>query len=211
MAILNKEYTLSLNKSWQPIDTKTIGDAIIKMTANTKEPALAVDISFNETVDEEGNVVPIYDQIIAMQPLPWEQWIQLDVRPYHKAIKTGNGFIRAPLVIINRKYNKVPMCSISFNKKGVWQRDKGVDQYTGQQIPLHEASIDHVIPKSRGGKNTWDNVVITNKKLNNQKGNKLNKEIGLKLLSTPTKPKRVPRSATISNVHQIPEWQIFIK
>ena len=212
MALLTKQYTLSLNKAWQPIDVKSVGDAIIKMTADTAKPAYAVNVTYQEDIDEDGNIIALYDQILGMEPVDWDTWCKLPVRPYHKAIKTSEGYIRAPLVIINRNYNDMPLVRLTLNKKGIYQRDKGIDQYTGKPLALEEATIDHVIPKKRGGGNTWDNVVITNKYTNNKKGHKLNEEAGLTLVNKRLrKPAPIPRSKTIVNVNDIPEWKVFIK
>jgi 5-methylcytosine-specific restriction endonuclease McrA len=72
-------------------------------------------------------------------------------------------------------------------------------------------SLDHVVPRSRGGKNAWENLVWAGKDVNARKGNRLPQEAGLKLLKTPRAPKELPASATIRNAHDIPEWRLFVK
>ena len=65
-----------------------------------------------------------------------------------------------------------------------------VCQLCGQdQGQMH---IDHIIPRSRGGTDNWTNVVGCSKDINSKKGNRLNSEVGLKLLKNPTVPQPVP-------------------
>jgi 5-methylcytosine-specific restriction endonuclease McrA len=71
--------------------------------------------------------------------------------------------------------------------------------------------MDHVLPRSRGGKNAWDNLVWACKDVNARKGNRLPHEAGLKLLSVPRAPKELPASALIRNAHGIPEWRLFVR
>ena len=94
-------------------------------------------------------------------------------------------------------------------KEAVFIRDNGVDGYTGKEIDYSAATIDHVIPKDRGGSDTYDNVVLTTKEINNRKGNKLNSEAGLTLVINPHHPKPLKAYHTIRNVrHQ--DWRNFL-
>jgi 5-methylcytosine-specific restriction endonuclease McrA len=74
-----------------------------------------------------------------------------------------------------------------------------------------EGSLDHVMPRSRGGKNTWENLVWSSKDVNARKGNRLPHEAGLKLLTVPRAPKELPVTALIRNAHAIPEWKLFVQ
>ena len=74
------------------------------------------------------------------------------------------------------------------NKKTVWMRDEGLCQYCEKKMSLSESTIDHVIPKSKGGSHTWENVVISCRKCNQKKGSKLPKECGM----TPRKNPKLP-------------------
>ena len=96
------------------------------------------------------------------------------------------------------------------NGFSVWLRDKGIDQYTGRRLQQEEASMDHVIPRSRGGRHEWENVVLTQKGLNFKKGNHLNSEIGLKLIKKPQAPAPVPASALIGTIRH-PSWRAFLQ
>jgi HNH endonuclease len=70
--------------------------------------------------------------------------------------------------------------------------------------------LDHVLPRSRGGRDEWENLVWSDKAVNSRKGNRLPHETGLKLLHAPRAPKELPVTALLRNVHGIAEWKLFM-
>src|SRR5439155_3431598 len=84
-------------------------------------------------------------------------------------------------------------------------------QYTGKVLKTEEGSLDHVVPRSRGGKDAWENLVWSSKHVNSRKGNRLPHEAGLKLLSVPRAPKELPVSALIRNGHGVADWKLFLE
>jgi 5-methylcytosine-specific restriction endonuclease McrA len=95
-------------------------------------------------------------------------------------------------------------------REALFHRDDGRDIYTGEPIEMEDASIDHIIPRSRGGKDTFENTGLTSKKTNNEKGNQLNSEAGLKIHFKPTAPKEVPLWKTIRKIRH-DDWKFFMK
>jgi hypothetical protein len=73
----------------------------------------------------------------------------------------------------------------------VYKRDRGRCGYCGKDIPQKEATIDHILPKSRGGKTTWKNVVLACKDCNSKKDNMTPDEAGMRLLIKPYNPKKI--------------------
>ena len=73
-----------------------------------------------------------------------------------------------------------------------------------------EGSLDHVVPRSRGGKDEWENLVWSSKDVNARKGNRLPHEASLKLLSAPRAPKELPVTALLRNAHGVAEWKPFL-
>jgi hypothetical protein len=69
----------------------------------------------------------------------------------------------------------------------------------------------HVVPRSRGGKDVWENLVWSAKEVNQKKADRLPHEAGLKLLSVPRAPKEMPVSALIRNSHEVADWKLFIE
>jgi 5-methylcytosine-specific restriction endonuclease McrA len=93
--------------------------------------------------------------------------------------------------VLCAEYDELPVQKDRLSIGNVWKRDGGICQYTGDHVSRAEADIDHVTPLSRGGKNTWENMVVSKKELNRRKGNQLNSEIGYKLIRKPVAPKPV--------------------
>ena len=71
-------------------------------------------------------------------------------------------------------------------------------------------SIDHVVPRSRGGDTNWENCVIADKRVNTRKADKTPDEAGLKLLREPGRPREVPVTILLKNMHGIPDWDPFL-
>ena len=70
-------------------------------------------------------------------------------------------------------------------------------------------NVDHVVPKSRGGSDEWENLVTIRKDINSKKGNRLNSEIGLKLIRQPVKPKAVDVMYLIREARH-KDWEHFL-
>ena len=209
--IEKKLICLNLNSNWKAIGYKSVKKAIIDLVGSEKNPtpsALAIDISYD--VDENGD--PIYESL-KLTPVTWSEWCELPVRPRDLSINTPKKEIRAPTVIIAINYDKMPVLSIKGKKpkrKILFQRDGGRCGYTNALLRYDECSIDHVIPKSRGGADTYENAVITSKRINCRKGNRLNEEVGLKLIKKPTSPKPMLASDSIKTINH-PDWLFFIE
>lgn len=91
-----------------------------------------------------------------------------------------------PTVIRLRNYVKIPYKEISLSRRNVLHRDSYICQYCG--VRRHDLTIDHIIPRSRGGVDSWDNVVAACLKCNVKKGDRTPKEAGMVLMSHPRRP-----------------------
>lgn len=81
-------------------------------------------------------------------------------------------------------------------------------QYTGVELTNKTFSLDHIIPRSKGGRDNWHNLVAAHKDVNSKKGNKFNHEVGLKLLKKPVAPLSLPLCAIYSEIKH-PDHQHF--
>ncbi len=115
-----------------------------------------------------------------------------------------------PTVIVAVNYARVPKKRPKLCAKNIRERDGNRCQYTGALLRPDEGSLDHVVPRSRGGPDTWENLVWSSRQVNTRKGNRLPHEAGLKLLNEPRAPKELPVSALIRNAHGIAEWKLFL-
>ncbi|MFT4688193.1 MAG: HNH endonuclease [Verrucomicrobiia bacterium] len=189
--ILNKSIVLVLNRNWQAINVRSPQDAFCQMATNS---ATGLDIDGEEIV----------------RPVTWEEWITLPIREDDLCVHTSTRTIRVPTVIVAVNYAKVPMKRPKLSTRSIRERDGNRCQYTGRELRPDEGSIDHVVPRSKGGRDVWENCVWSCKQVNNRKGDRLPSEMGLKLLKKPKAPKPLPVSATIRNSHSIAEWELFL-
>lgn len=77
-----------------------------------------------------------------------------------------------------------------FNKENIWIRDNGICQYCGKKISIKNMTLDHVYPKSKGGKNNWENIVCCCWYCNNKKSNKIIENTDMKLRKKPFDPNK---------------------
>ena len=108
---------------------------------------------------------------------------------WEEKIKHGNGSISHPAVLrLKHRVRWIPR-RLRFNKISVFRRDERTCQYCGKVLPLSELTIDHIIPRIKGGENSWKNCVAACKYCNNWKGDSSPEEAGLKLIKEPIIPK----------------------
>ncbi len=104
--------------------------------------------------------------------------------------------IRVPSVIRLLEYRRIPHQTRALSRKNILLRDRSTCQYCGAVMPSSELTLDHVIPRSRGGVSAWENLVACCHACNRRKGNQLPGEAGMKLL-------REPRAVTLHTSRHI--------
>ena len=194
--ILNKNLVLVLNRNWQAINIRTPADAFCQMATNA---ATALDIELGDEAQAE-----------ALRPVKWDEWITLPVRDGDNAVRTAHSIIRVPTVIVAVNFAKVPKKRPKLCARTIRERDGNRCQYTGRLLAPDEGNLDHVLPRSRGGRDTWENLVWAAKEVNQRKADRLPHEAGLRLLAVPRAPKELPVSAMIRNAHGVAEWKLFL-
>ena len=100
-------------------------------------------------------------------------------------IRTGSGIFKLPQHIMLKKYVYIPYRDASPCRQNVFKRDTSTCQYCSVKVNKELLTIDHVIPKSRGGKHEWNNIVTCCLNCNRKKGNRTPKEANMPLLATP--------------------------
>jgi 5-methylcytosine-specific restriction endonuclease McrA len=206
--ILNKAIVLVLNRNWQAINIRTPQEAFCMMATNV---GTALDIEFDENPDDATIRTPHSAlRTSQLRPVTWDEWITLPIRDGDNAVRTVRGAIRVPTVIVAVNFARVPKKRPKLCARTIRERDGNRCQYTGALLRPDEGSLDHVVPRSRGGPDTWENLVWSSKQVNTRKGNRLPHEAGLKLLKAPRAPKKLPVSALLRNAHGITEWKLFL-
>src|SRR6516225_1718371 len=203
MNILTKAIVLVLNRNWQAINVRTPQEAFCMMATNV---ATGLDIEYADPADPFCTLhSPLFT------PRAWEEWITLPIREQDEAVHTVRGQIRVPTVIVAVNYAKVPKKRPKLCARAIRERDGNRCQYTGRRLRPDEGSLDHVVPRSRGGEDAWENLVWSAKEVNQRKADRLPHEAGLKLLSVARAPKELPASALSRNPAEVEDWKLFLK
>jgi 5-methylcytosine-specific restriction endonuclease McrA len=110
----------------------------------------------------------------------------------HDWVATVNFYVAVPRIIRLLFYDRLPRGEVKFNRRNIFARDKNRCQYCGKKYPTSELSLDHVIPRSMGGKSVWENMVCSCVHCNVKKGGRTPVQAGLKLVQKPIKPRHNP-------------------
>lgn len=128
----------------------------------------------------------------------------------HEWIRSASKYVAAPTIIRVTSSNRQPDYSVRLNRRNLFARDRNRCQYCGKRFPVADLSIDHVIPISRGGGNTWDNLVCSCVRCNTRKGNRTPREAGLHLITSPREPRHCPDRALSICRKQYEVWKVFL-
>lgn len=191
-------HVLVLNKGYSPIRTTTVRDAFVKLFSAVAE---AVSV-------EDGGYVS-YD---------FHSWAEVsllrmemdEVPPGSDVIHTPTLSLIVPRVIRLLAYDRLPIHSVKLTRRNIYERDNYTCQYTGRKLKVSDLNIDHVIPRSQGGRNTWENLVTCSVEANSRKGGRTPAEAGMKLIRRPGKPAprhelRLPRTK-----RRYRDWDHFV-
>lgn len=179
---------LVLNRNWQAIDTMNVETAFCNLVRGV---ATAIDTD-------------------TMRPVTFDEWRNLPIRETDKSVGTTRGPVRVPTVIACVSFDRMPKKTPKLTTANVKKRDGNRCQYTNRVLGPGEGNLDHVIPQSRGGPNTWENLVWSDKKINQLKGDKTPEEAGLKLQRRPRALREVPAMLLIDRRPDKPEWDQFL-
>ena len=106
----------------------------------------------------------------------------------YPTVKTTNRNIAVPEIVILSKFNKIPKIKYRYTRDKLFQRDNYTCGFCNNKFKRTELTIDHILPKSKGGKTSWTNTITACKKCNWKKGNKTIEESNIKIHFNPTIP-----------------------
>lgn len=140
----------------------------------------------------------------------FENWCDLPPGVDHETIVTPRRAIRIPRVIQLVHFDRVPRRDVRFTRRNIFFRDRNRCQYCGKVFSQSELNLDHVVPLSRGGQSSWDNVVCACMPCNSRKGNRTPQESGMHLIRVPKRPAGHPvlRAGWIGPHYD--EWKTFL-
>jgi 5-methylcytosine-specific restriction endonuclease McrA len=144
----------------------------------------------------------------------WRELSEYRARHFRQAdddwVRTVSSEIQAPRVIRLLGYDKLPKQTVKFNRRNIFARDNNQCQYCGKKYPTSELSLDHVVPRSRGGRSTWENIVCACVGCNVKKGGRTPKEAHMSLIRKPEKPKRSPLLNLKLTHRKYQSWKTFL-
>ncbi len=125
-------------------------------------------------------------------------------------VRTVRMQIAVPKVIRLFGYDRLPKQSVKLNRRNIYARDHNTCQYCGERYPTNELSLDHVVPRSQGGGNTWENLVCACIKCNSKKGGRTPAQAHMKTIRKPAQPKRNPVISMRLGQDKYACWQAFL-
>jgi 5-methylcytosine-specific restriction endonuclease McrA len=170
----------------------------------------AISLLFRELAE----VVHIEEGHFAAHTL--ESWRELSAMraafrsPDQDWIRAVGYDLQAPRVIRLVACDRGPRRGLRFNRRNVFARDGNLCQYCGRHFPTSELSLDHVVPRSRGGLTSWENIVCACVACNVRKGGRTPDEARMNLVRQPVKPKRSPLLSLKLGNPKYASWKSFV-
>ena len=131
------------------------------------------------------------------------------VETYDTKIRSTTKAFELPAVIVLKTIVKFRFTTVACNRTNIAWRDNNQCQYCGNYFPFDKLTMDHVLPKSRGGKNTWENLVAACMKCNQKKGSRTPQESGMIPLKKPVRPKaNILRTVSKSQISEL--WKNYL-
>lgn len=178
--------TLILNRSWQPVHVAPVSRSLILLW------------------NEAAKVVDPDDY----QLYTWADWAQLAPREGEPFIRTVRFRLRVPEVLTLTHHDRPRLNAVTFSRRNLFKRDHATCQYCGTRPGTEELTIDHVVPRARGGLTTWDNCVLACATCNSRKANRTPEQAGMKLRRPPFRPAWKPLYDT--STARIASWSRFL-
>jgi len=133
------------------------------------------------------------------------------VEEYDTEIRATSFIIKVPAVVRLLKAFRRHAKPVKFSRVNIYARDGHRCQYCGIKCPIHELTYDHVVPRSQGGKTTWENIVTCCYVCNAKKANRTPAEAKMTLLSKPSRPTWMPAVQIRVSARSVPDaWRDYV-
>ena len=178
--------TLVLNRNWQPVGVAPVARALVMVW------------------NDSAQVVGVDD----FRLFTWADWAKLvprDDEPYVQAVRFR---LRVPEVISLTNYDRMPTSVVTFSRRNLFKRDRFTCQYCGAQPGTEELTIDHLLPRSRGGTTSWENCVLACVTCNKRKADRTPEQARMTLRKRPARPVWKPIYA--DHGMKIASWTKFL-
>ena len=185
---------LVLNRNWQPVHTCAVRRSLhLLCTGHAK------------IVQVDG------DEMFATHDLP--SWIRYSVSRGDggEMIRGARIAILVPKIVVLSAYDRLPRLEVKFSRRNVMLRDKFTCQYCARVFPETQLNLDHVTPRDKGGRTTWENIVTSCFRCNTRKANKLPHEADMHPRSKPCAPRWRPLFGLHDNALADESWNHFLQ
>ena len=190
-----KYRVLVLNRLWQAVNI------------------VGVQRCFSLLLQDHAQVINTRDSSFEM--MDSAQWLGLSATDEPKDgeafIQTVRMRIRIPKVLLLREYSHLPGQEVKFTRDNLFERDNYRCQYCGDTFEAHQLNMDHVIPRDRGGRTSWENIVTSCIQCNSLKANRLPHQANMHLIRKPERPRWRPFISSLLGQDYDSEWEHFIK
>lgn len=133
------------------------------------------------------------------------------IKEYEHEIRSVSFSLKLPSVVRLLKLIKRPKSPIKFSRQNIYSRDRYTCQYCGHRFDSEELTYDHVLPKSRGGRTQWENIVTCCVECNRKKGGRTPEEASMRLIRKPNRPSWVPALRITIGFQRVPEtWRDYL-
>lgn len=133
------------------------------------------------------------------------------ISSWDEKIHWASGSMKIPAIVRLKYYVKFVPHIVPFNRLGVFRRDQFTCQYCSRALNQDLLTIDHILPKSRGGLTSWKNTISSCVPCNLAKSNKTPEEAGMQLINRPFVPEFKLRAFLPSQGTIHPDWSIYLK
>lgn len=180
-------HVLVLNRYYQPVRVTDVRRALVMLYVGV---ARALDHQFRQ--------------------FDFHSWAELGAQLGDDTVSTVSRRILVPRVLVLQAYARVPVGRIRFSRHNIFVRDEHTCQYCGRDLPRKQLNLDHVVPRSQGGKTNWENVVASCIPCNVKKGGRTPRQAGMVLRRAPQRPRWVDIVRPPSMRGHYREWLPFL-
>jgi len=147
----------------------------VRKPAVMQEPVLVLNATF-----EPINVTAVRRAMVLML-----KGVAQAEEVSHAQVHSASRALQVPSVIRLLAYRHIPQQTRALSRKNILLRDRNTCQFCRRMLPASELTLDHVVPRSRGGRSSWENLVACCYQCNNRKGDRTPEEAGLALARRP--------------------------
>jgi 5-methylcytosine-specific restriction endonuclease McrA len=144
--------------------------------------------------------------------LSMEEWMEFSANNPEpgNSVRSVRIALRVPPVLLLTGFDRMPRHEVRFCRRNVYLRDTFRCQYCGRVFDERELTLDHVVPRDRGGKTNWENIVTACSRCNSRKANRLPNQAGMVLRKMPARPKWRTFLTSMAGQEEALPWLPFL-